>query len=120
MTFTRPRYNGRDGSGLTTALAHLADDGSGADYGDRRACRCNSRVLALQSAASHGVMTSALLVQYLQRLVVCDGRSPPRLAQGLAVDHPRIDDVVQVGHGRGRDPGPMQPLGGAERDAGWQ
>ncbi len=50
----------------------------------------------------------------------CHGRPPARLAQRLAVDHPRVDDVVQVGDRRRGDAGPVQPLRGGERHPGRQ
>ena len=97
------------------AAAHLADDGGGADDRDGSAGGGNRRVLAVQPAAGHRVVPGTLIKQDFERLGIAVLRPPAGLAQCLAVDDPRIDDVMQLGDGRGREPGPVQALRCGER-----
>ena len=105
----------------------------GGAAGDRaRSPRCRSRtgarrgpgrgdrgVLAGEPAAGHRVAALPLLEQ---RPAATSGLPyagrQPACAQGRAVDHPRVDHVAQVRGRRRGDPDPVQPLRGAERQAG--
>src|SRR6516165_8351755 len=103
----------------TAAAADLADDRRRADHRDGGAGRGDGCFLA-RDAAGSGPVQRPGLDQGLQHGGVVVGRAPARLAQGLAVDDPRVDQVAQIVDGRGSDPDPVEPLRGAEGQGGRQ
>src|SRR5215470_6765833 len=130
-TFTEQRYPDRAGAADTeptagrgaptatpvltaaAAAADLANDRRRADYRDGGPGRGDGRLLARDAARGRTVQGPGLHQRPQDGRVVV-GRVPPRLAQGPAVDDPRVDQVPQVVDGRGSDPDPVEPLRGAE------
>src|SRR5215470_4582297 len=96
------------------AAARGADDRGGADHGHGGAGCRDGRFLPGQTAAGRAMAGPGLHQRLEHRGVVVRG-APARLAQRLAVDHPRVNQVLQIVHRGGGDAHPVQPLRGAER-----
>src|SRR5271157_1342662 len=109
-------------SGVTMAAARPADDGRGADHGDRRpgGGRRDRGLLARDPAAGQGVPALALIEQDAQHLLVAEPGAPAGLAERGAVHHPGVDHVPQVYGRRPGHPDAVQPLRGPERQPGRQ
>src|SRR5271169_147782 len=121
-TLTVPGYLAAPSGVGTVAAARPADDGRGADHGDRRpgGGRRDRGLLARDPAAGQGVPALALIEQDAQHFLVAEPGAPAGLAERGAVHHPGVHHVPQVYGRRRGHPDPVQPLRGPERQPGRQ
>src|SRR6185312_2962127 len=116
---TRSRSDRPSGAALLPGPAH---QGGRADQGDGGAGRAErgGGVLLAEPAGERGVVAGHLVQQGLEGLDVRVLRYEAGLLQPLGGHRPRVHDVLQVGGRRRRQVQPVQPLGGAQRQAGRQ